>query len=77
MNQNDIKKPILKSITYRLLGSLTTVLISYSLGLSINWSLILGFTELLVKPTIYFFHELVWNKWLDKYFYRYDSDKIF
>ena len=58
------KRHIAKSITYRILGTATTVLLSYSAGLTIQWASYLGIAELLIKPIIYFAHERVWYKWI-------------
>ena len=55
---------ILKTLSYRILGTLTTVLVAYSLGASIQLSSLLGVGELLIKPVIYFFHERVWYKYI-------------
>lgn len=55
---------ILKTITYRFLATITTVLIAYSLGASLEVSSLLGVGELLIKPIIYFFHERVWYNFL-------------
>ena len=57
-----VTRHILKTLSYRILGTLTTVLVAYSLGASIQLSSLLGVGELLVKPVIYFFHERVWYK---------------
>lgn len=72
---NNTKIQILKTVSYRILGSFTTVILSLVLGLPINWALILGVGELFLKPVLYFLHEVIW----DKYFTRqeYQSDKIF
>lgn len=53
---------ILKTATYRLLGTLTTVIVAYSMGASIELSSILGVGDLLIKPFIYFIHERLWYK---------------
>ena len=58
-----LNKKIYKTISYRILGSLTTVFISIILGLSINWAVLLGVGELILKPILYFIHELVWDKY--------------
>jgi len=55
---------ILKTLSYRILGSLTTVFVAYSLGASLELSSLLGVGELLIKPTLYFFHERVWYKYI-------------
>jgi uncharacterized membrane protein len=59
-----VARHILKTFSYRILGTLTTVLVAYSLGASIQLSSLLGVGELLIKPIIYFFHERVWYKYL-------------
>lgn len=53
---------ILKTATYRILGTLTTVVVAYSMGASIALSSILGVGDLLIKPFIYFIHERLWYK---------------
>ena len=55
---------ILKTISYRFLGTITTVVVAYSLGASLEVSSLLGVGELLIKPIIYFFHERVWYNFL-------------
>lgn len=55
---------ILKTISYRILGTLTTITIAFSLGASIELSSIIGVGELLLKPIIYFLHERVWFKFI-------------
>jgi uncharacterized membrane protein len=55
---------ILKTITYRFLGTLTTVGVAYSLGAPIEVSALLGVSELVLKPFIYFAHERLWYKFI-------------
>jgi uncharacterized membrane protein len=55
---------ILKTLSYRILGTSITVLTAYSLGISIEVSSLLGVGELILKPMIYFFHERVWYKYI-------------
>ena len=64
MIENSLKRHILKTISYRILGTLTTVIIAYSLGASLKVSSMLGVGELVLKPVIYFFHERVWYKYI-------------
>ena len=64
MINNSLKRHILKTISYRILGTLTTVIVAYSLGASIEISIMLGIGELVLKPIIYFFHERVWYKYI-------------
>ena len=62
MIENSLKRHILKTISYRILGTLTTVIIAYSLGASLKVSSMLGVGELVLKPVIYFLHERLWYK---------------
>ena len=55
---------ILKTISYRLFGTLTTVLVALSCGVSLEMSSLLGVGELTLKPIIYFFHERMWYKYV-------------
>ena len=55
---------ILKTVSYRLLGTLTTVLVALSCGVSLEMSSLLGIGELTLKPVIYFFHERMWYKYV-------------
>lgn len=55
---------VLKTVSYRLLGTLTTVTVAYFVSSSITIASLLGFGELLLKPLIYFLHERIWYKYI-------------
>lgn len=55
-------RSVVKAYSYRMCGSLTTVLISFFVTGSIVLSATIGVTELLLKPFVYWLHERVWNK---------------
>ncbi len=57
-----MKISIYKTISYRIIASLTTGIVAYSLGLPLTWATTLSLMELLIKPFIYFIHEEVWGK---------------
>lgn len=59
----DIQRPILKTITYRILGSLTSMTIGYLTTNDFTIGVIVGSADLLVKPVIYFLHEIIWEKY--------------
>jgi uncharacterized membrane protein len=59
-----LTRHILKTLSYRILGTITTVTTAYMLGASMELSSLLGVGELLLKPVIYFFHERVWYKFI-------------
>jgi uncharacterized membrane protein len=60
--ENNLTRHILKTLSYRILGTLTTVIVAYSLGASPTLASLLGVGELFFKPIIYFLHERLWYK---------------
>ena len=58
------KRHILKSISYRIVGTTTTVVLAIMAGLPIKWASLVGAGELIIKPILYFLHERVWYKWI-------------
>jgi uncharacterized membrane protein len=63
-DDNVFLRHVLKTISYRFLGTLTTVLTALSFGASLELSSILGIGEIIIKPIIYFLHERIWYKFL-------------
>jgi uncharacterized membrane protein len=59
-----VKRHIAKSITYRIVGTLTTIVLTVAAGLPIKWAGMVGLGELLFKPFIYFLHERAWYNWI-------------
>ena len=59
-----VKRHIAKSITYRIVGTLTTIGLTVAAGLPIKWAGMVGVAELLFKPFIYFLHERIWYNWI-------------
>ena len=59
-----VKRHIAKSITYRILGTTITIVLTLLAGLPIKWATIVGVSELILKPVIYFLHERFWFKWV-------------
>jgi uncharacterized membrane protein len=55
---------VLKTISYRILGTLITIMTALYLGVSFEVSAFLGVGELLIKPLVYFIHERVWYKYV-------------
>ena len=54
-------KDILKTITYRILGTCATFGIGYATTGNMYASVAIGFSDLLLKPLIYFVHERLWR----------------
>lgn len=59
-----VKRHIAKSISYRFIGTLTTIILTVSAGLPLKWAGMVGLGELVLKPIIYFLHERAWYKWI-------------
>ncbi len=58
-------RSVIKSISWRAVGTVDTVVISWVVTRQINTALSIGIIELATKMVLYFFHERVWNtiKW--------------
>jgi len=54
-------RSILKTISWRVIGTIDTVLISWVLTGQIETALAIGSVELVTKMILYFAHERVWN----------------
>ncbi len=55
-------RSILKSISWRITGTLDTILISFIITGSIKVAASIGLVEVFTKMILYYFHERVWNK---------------
>jgi uncharacterized membrane protein len=60
----DFKRHILKTVSYRILGSTITVTSAWLLGAPIELASMMGVGELMVKPIFYFLHERVWYQYI-------------
>lgn len=52
---------ILKTITYRILGTSVTFMIGYFGTGNLSVAVTLGFSDLILKPIVYFIHERLWR----------------
>lgn len=55
-------RSLFKAVSWRLLGTIDTIVISFILSGQIKMALSIGGVELFTKIALYFFHERVWNK---------------
>jgi uncharacterized membrane protein len=62
--ESNLIRHILKTVSYRILGTITTVTVAYSLGASLSIASLLGVGELVIKPVIYFLHERLWYNYI-------------
>jgi len=64
VKKNALLRHTLKTISYRVVGTLTTFTVSYVSTGSVKIASTIGVTELMIKPVIYFFHERIWYKFV-------------
>jgi uncharacterized membrane protein len=53
-------KSIMKSVSWRIVGTLDTMIISYFITGKISLALSIGSVEVLTKTILYYFHERIW-----------------
>lgn len=54
------KRHLAKTISYRVLGTLDTLLLSWFISNDISVGIKIGLLELVTKMTLYYFHERLW-----------------
>ncbi|MFI0428445.1 DUF2061 domain-containing protein [Mariniflexile sp. HMF6888] len=55
-------RSVVKSISWRLIGTLDTILISWLITGQLKLAFSIGSIELVTKMVLYFFHERIWNR---------------
>jgi len=65
ISEEKIKRSLTKTISWRVIGTLDTILISWLITGTLALAFSIGAIELVTKMVLYFFHERVWNsiKW--------------
>ncbi|MBU2995125.1 DUF2061 domain-containing protein [Cellulophaga baltica] len=58
----DPRRSIVKSISWRVIGTIDTVIISWIVTGTLKLAFSIGIVELFTKMILYFFHERMWNK---------------
>ena len=63
--EDKLKRSLAKTISWRVIGTLDTVLISWIITGTLALAFSIGAVELVTKMALYFFHERAWNniKW--------------
>ena len=58
-------RSVVKSISWRIIGTLDTIVIAYFITGKVGMALTIGSIEFFTKMFLYFFHERAWNiiKW--------------
>ena len=59
------KRSIVKAVSWRVLGTIDTMIIAWFITGEITMALSIGSIEVVTKMILYFFHERIWNliKW--------------
>ena len=55
-------RSILKSLSWRTIGTIDTFLISFFVTGKLDFALTIGGVEVFTKMTLYYFHERTWNR---------------
>jgi uncharacterized membrane protein len=61
---NSIARHLAKTISWRIIGTLDTMLLGWWITGSLHWGLAIGGTEVVTKMVLYFIHERIWFKWI-------------
>jgi uncharacterized membrane protein len=61
-NSDKPLRSILKAISWRIVGTVDTILISWLFTGEVKTALAIGSMELVTKMLLYFGHERIWNK---------------
>ena len=55
-------RSLAKAISWRVTGTIDTMVIAYLVTGHVRWALSIGFVELFTKVTLYFLHERIWDR---------------
>ena len=55
-------RSVLKALSWRLTGTLDTIMVSFLISGRIKIALSIGVVELFTKLTLYYLHERAWNR---------------
>ncbi|MCK5906083.1 MAG: DUF2061 domain-containing protein [Flavobacteriales bacterium] len=55
-------RSVLKSISWRIIGTMDTIFISWVITGEVNTALAIGSIEVVTKMILYYFHERTWTK---------------
>jgi uncharacterized membrane protein len=58
------KRHLLKTITWRIVGTIDTMILGWVVTGNIKIGLPIGGFEVITKMILYFLHERVWYKWI-------------
>ena len=56
------KRSLLKSVTWRITGSIDTILLAFLFTNDLSVATSIGLAEVFTKMVLYYFHERAWNR---------------
>jgi len=63
MNEGEkIKRSVVKTVSWRLIGTIATIVISYFITGTMALAFSIGIIEMISKMILYFFHERAWSQ---------------
>jgi uncharacterized membrane protein len=62
IGKEKLSRSFIKSVSWRIIGTIDTILISYFVTGKIDFALSIGMIELITKMGLYVVHERVWNR---------------
>lgn len=57
------RRHILKTITWRIIGTLDTMILSWLITGNWKWGIAIGSVELITKMVLYYLHERAWYRY--------------
>jgi len=62
LDQDKLTRSFIKSFSWRVIGTIDTILISFFVTGKIDFALSIGMIELITKMGLYVLHERLWNR---------------
>ena len=62
IGKEKLSRSFVKSVSWRIIGTIDTILISYFVTGQIDFALSIGMIELITKMGLYVVHERAWNR---------------
>lgn len=60
--EEKLKRSLVKTVSWRVVGTIATIVISYLITGTLTLAFSIGIIELVSKLVLYFIHERAWNK---------------
>lgn len=55
-------RSLLKTVSWRITGTIDTIIISYLITGQLDWAISIGLVEVFTKLILYYFHERIWDR---------------